>query len=97
MLYERRANDAVTTRLSRANHALLDAINPYKTSILGRGGCGVKRAVVGLRRLRGEAGCCRTLECTATSGCSKQEKTLLKSSAKVQIKNDIRKNACHFL
>lgn len=44
--YEQRANDAVTTRLSRANHALLDAINPYKTSILGRGGCGIE-AVVG--------------------------------------------------
>ena len=47
MLQEQQANDAVTTRLSRANHALLDAINPYKTSILGRGGCGVKRSVVG--------------------------------------------------
>ena len=47
MLYERRANDAVTTRLSRANHALLDAIRSYKTSILGRGDCGAKRDVVG--------------------------------------------------
>jgi hypothetical protein len=43
MLYEQRANNAVTTRLSRANHALLDAIESYKTSIfveafVGRGG-----------------------------------------------------------
>ncbi len=55
MLYEQRANNAVTTRLSRANHALLDAFNPYKTSILGRGDCGAKRDVVGHWNVRPQA------------------------------------------
>ena len=55
MLYERRANDAVTTRLSRANHALLDAIRSYKTSILGRGGSGAEWSVVGHWNVRPQA------------------------------------------
>ena len=55
MLYEQRANDAVTTRLSRANNALLDAIRSYKTSILGRGGCGAERSVVGHWNVRPQA------------------------------------------
>ena len=54
-LYEQQANDAVTTRLSRANQALLDANRSYKTSILGRGGYGAKRDVIGHWDVRPQA------------------------------------------
>ena len=57
MLYEQRANGAVTTRLSRANHALFDAIRSYKTSILGRGSFGTEAVAPNGKKNTFEIGC----------------------------------------